>query len=75
MKSNMCLKVEFLAGTSIEAAVFEASEKARVLGLAYVKFDFNGISMSIKGDADIDKAVKSFNEVLSSGKKHKFVVC
>lgn len=45
--SSMVLKVEFLAGTSLECAVAEARQKATVLGLAYVSFNFNGIDVNV----------------------------
>jgi len=45
MKSNMCVDVEFLAGTSIGDAISEAKYKCFLWGVAYVKFNFNGVSV------------------------------
>lgn len=56
--SNMCINVEFLAGTSILEAVTEAKEKAINLNIAYIKFKFNCASFSIGPHANIKKAVK-----------------
>lgn len=73
--SNMCIDVEFLAGTSIEAALLEASLKAKQWGVAYVKFDFNGISVSVKPNINLEEALYKFNTIAASDNKHKFVVC
>lgn len=57
MKNNMVLNVEFLAGTTIEAALQEAITKAHECNLAYVCFNFNGVSFSIGQYANIDRAL------------------
>ena len=57
MKSNMTIKVEFLAGTELEKAVVEAKEKAELWQVAFVKFDFNGASFSIGANADVEEVV------------------
>ncbi len=45
--ASLSLQVEVLAGTSIRRATLEARELARKLDLAYVKFSFNGVNVSI----------------------------
>jgi hypothetical protein len=62
MKSNMTMKVEFLAGTDINAALVEAREKARLWDVAYVTFSFNGTSFSIGQNADIDDVYERWKE-------------
>lgn len=57
MKSNMVIKVEFLAGTTIEEALNEAKAKASELNVAYIKFKFNGTSFSIGRNANIQSAI------------------
>jgi len=56
----MEINVEFLAGTSIEGAIQEAKEKARMWGVVYVCFRFNDVRLSIGQDADVDQAVKEY---------------
>ncbi|QGH72559.1 MAG: hypothetical protein [Myoviridae sp. ctThM1] len=62
MKSNMCLKVELLAGTSLEDALKEAKDKAVLFNLAYVEFDFNGIGFSVRQNGDIEEALEKYKE-------------
>lgn len=75
IKSNICINIEFLAGTSIETAVQEAKEKAILWQVAYVKFDFNGVKMSVRAKTDVAEAVDKWIEVMASSKEHKFVIC
>lgn len=70
--SKMTIDVEFLAGTSIEEAVKEAKHKAVQWDVAYVCFNFNGVSMSIGKNADVQEAVEKWNNALSS--LYKFAV-
>lgn len=72
MKSNATIELDFLAGTSIKDAVTEAKQKARMFDVAYVKFNFNGVRMSIGRDADVKQAAKDFRKQL--GEENKFVV-
>lgn len=72
--SNICVSVEFLAGTSIEATVEEAVEKCKLWQVAYVKFSFNGVNMSVKANTNVDLAVVKWNEAMKSKNEHKFVV-
>lgn len=75
-KSNICINVEFLAGTSIEQAVIEAKDKAILWQVSYVKFDFNGVKMFVRSGADLTEAVDKFHEeIQKSSKEHKFVIC
>ena len=57
MKSNITIKVEFLAGTEVEKAVAEAKQKAELWQVAYINFDFNGVSFSIGANADVEEVV------------------
>lgn len=71
--SNICLEVEFLAGTSIEEACAEAISKVNFFGFSYIKFNFNGVSMSVGKNATVDNCVESFHKALKDG-KYKFAV-
>lgn len=76
MKSNMTVKVEFLAGTSIEGAVQEAIQKAGLWSVAYVSFKFNGVNMNIRANTNPDEAVKKFQlQMRKSADEYKFVCC
>jgi len=60
MRLRATLSVSFLAGTSIREAVTQAKELAEKLNISYVHFNFNGVSLSISPDADVNKAVKEY---------------
>lgn len=64
MKSNMQITVSFLAGTDIKDAITEAKSKAIMWDVAYVCFDFNGVSINIRQDADVDKTIEKFHNAL-----------
>jgi hypothetical protein len=70
----MEVKVSFLAGTSIEDACTEARRFAITNNLAYVKFDFNGISCSISQRCSVEKASEKFLEALKPDSKVKFMI-
>lgn len=57
MKSNITIKVEFLAGTEIKDAVTEAKQKAELWQVAYVEFDFNSTNFCIGSNADVEDVV------------------
>lgn len=61
--SNITIEVEFLAGTSIEQAIGEAKIKASLWNVAYVKFNFNGVKISVKQNTDVEKTVKKFMDL------------
>jgi hypothetical protein len=50
--NKMELHVSFPNGTSLVQAVEESKNKAIMLDLAYVVFDFNGITISISQEAN-----------------------
>jgi hypothetical protein len=66
--SNVIIKVEFLAGTDIFAAVTEAKALAESLSVAYVQFMFNGIKLNIGKDADTKDVVSRYHN------REKFIV-
>lgn len=61
--SNMTIQVEFIAGTGIEDAITEAIEKAKLLNIAYVKFNFNGIKFAIGQSANIAKVLQDYANI------------
>jgi hypothetical protein len=66
MMSNMTIKCEFLAGSEFKECAEDAKKKARMFDVAYVAYSFNGVSVSIGQNADIDKIVSDYH----SNKKH-----
>ena len=73
-RSNMEVKVSFLAGTSIEDACTEARDYAIRNNLAIVRFDFNGIKCGITQNCDVQLACSKFLKALETNSKIKFVV-
>jgi len=55
--SNISIHTEFLPGTDIYKAVVEAKGLAKKLDVAYIIFDFNGVSVSVSPDAVIPDEV------------------
>lgn len=77
MKSNMELRVNFLAGTDIATAIEEAKSKAKMWNLAYVKFSFNGIEIAVSQDSDVKEGVKKYQQALRGegwAGEHKHVI-
>lgn len=73
MKSNMSIEVEFLAGTSFLAACEEAHDKAIEWDVAYVKFDFNGVRVSVGQRAIVDdNALQLYYEKVNA--EHKYLI-
>ena len=60
MTSNMTVRVEFLIGTTIEQAIKDAKMKAEELDVAYICFDFNGVSFSIGRNANVRNVIKEW---------------
>ena len=58
--SNMTIKVDFLAGTTVEQAIKEAKLKALHFDVAYVRFNFNEVSFSIGRGADVSKVLEEW---------------
>ena len=58
--SVFTIKMDVLAGSDLKITVEEAKEKAYLLDVAYVCFDFNGTSMSINRYADSGKVYKAY---------------
>ena len=71
-KPSMEVSVSFLAGTSIQDACTEARRFAITNNLAYVKFDFNGISCSISQMCSVEKAAEKFLSALKPDSECKF---
>ena len=70
MKSNSFIRIEFMPGTEIKDAIFEAKTKAEKFDVKFICFDFNGIKFSIGRYCNIDEAVDIYN----SNPKSKHVV-
>ena len=64
--SNITVNVEFLAGTDLRVAIEEAKEKCVKWDVAYVCFDFNGVSFSIGKNAD---TLQCWEEFLHTNRK------
>lgn len=65
--SCFTLTLEPLAGTDISEAVKEAKDKCFQLNLAYVEFNFNGVSVSVGRRADPSKVLQQYLEACDNG--------
>jgi hypothetical protein len=73
--SNFSIEVEVLAGTSIEEAIAEAKDLAQRMDLAFVKFNFNGVRMSVSRDADVEGMSWKYGKALIRGEaEHRYVI-
>jgi len=72
--SNFSIEVEVLAGTSIEEAIMEAKDLAQRMNLAFVKFKFNGVRMSVGSNADVKDAAWQYATVLNLEEIYKCVI-
>lgn len=70
--SSLKIDVSIMPGTDFEQAVNDARALARHLDVAFVCFNFNGVSVSASQRADAKKMHEEFLEAL--GVKHKFVI-
>lgn len=64
--SNMYIRVEFGAGTTLENAVQEAKYKAEKWDVALVEFNFNGVEFSIGRNADVCEVLEQFRSASQS---------
>lgn len=62
MMSEMKINVSFLAGSDLKGCVIEAKEKANAFDVAYIEFDFNGISFSIGKTCNVDKVMSDWHK-------------
>lgn len=64
---SMEIKAEFMAGTDIKDAVQQSIDMLQLLPmLAYVKFDFNGLSVAVNRNSRVtedmtDRLIKAFD--------------
>lgn len=56
--SSLTLEVECLAGTIIKTCIEDALELCNKLGLAYVKFNFNGTEVHVGQNCNVSEAVE-----------------
>jgi hypothetical protein len=66
---NLSITVEVLAGTSIEQAITEAKDLAQRIDLAFVKFNFNGVRMSVSRKADVEGMSWKYGKALIRGRQ------
>ena len=64
--SDLELKVCFLPGTDFKSSVQQAKELAQNLNIAFIKYDFNGRSIAIGQNADIERAEYLYKETSDS---------
>lgn len=73
--SNLSINIEVLADTPIEQAITEAKCLAQRMDLAFVKFNFNGVRMSVSRDADVEGMSWKYGKALGGEKvEDKYVI-
>lgn len=72
--SKMAIKVEFLPGTNIEEAIYEAVELAEKLNVAYVKFLFNTVIVTVSPSLRASKATLRTLYDKALEQKHKYLL-
>lgn len=74
MHPVMEFKVELLVGTSIEQAVEQALSMLVILPmLAYVKFDFNGVDVSVHRNSKLDNLTERLGKAYDNPMLHWIV--
>jgi hypothetical protein len=68
------IEIEFLAGANITEAVEDAAKFADSLGIAYVKFDFNGVSCRISARAAVFTSDQVFERYQKALRGDKFLI-
>ena len=66
VRPNASINIEFLAGTTIEEAIDEASAIALELNLAYCCFSFNGVKCSISQNPNRSFLIKDYARACKS---------
>ena len=70
MRSAFSLTLTVMAGTEIREACIQARELAINLNLAYVVFDFNGVSINVQHNTKLFDIQKKWDNVGDS----KFII-
>lgn len=71
--SNFSITLEPTVGADIWDCAIEAKELCKRLCIAYVVFDFNGVTVNISQDAEITEVRDAYHKALSSN--DKWVIC
>jgi len=70
--SKISVNVEFMVGSDLTECLVEAKEKVKLWDVAYVCFKFNGVSVSVNANSDVEAG---YHKVMQAMKKPmKFVV-
>ena len=74
-RPSMEIKVEFLVGTDIADAVQQSIDLLQIMPmLAYVKFDFNGLSVAVNRNSRVtEDMTERYIEACNSKFKHWIV--
>ena len=70
--SSLTLEVECMAGTDIETCISDSLDLCNRLGLAYVKFNFNGTEVHVGNSCLVSSAISEWEK--RGGIKNKFYV-
>jgi len=70
---SITIKVEMLAGTSIQAACIDLCELSRRIG-ANSEVSFNGIPVIARPDTDANELINEYGRVVKTDDKFKMVM-
>ena len=70
--SSLTLEVRCMAGTDIKTGISDALDLCNKLGLAYVKFNFNGTEVSVGESCVVSSAIAEWKRC--GGIKQKYYV-
>lgn len=66
--SNISMEIEFVAGTTIEAAVTEAKQKVLEWNVGCIYFKFNGVSIYVGKSSDLSDIEYKWHKALENKK-------
>ena len=71
--STLTIKAEGMAGESIEVTIEDAKNLCIRMGVAYVQFSFNGCSVSVGKNCNVDAAMSEWDHRGGCSAKYGYV--
>jgi hypothetical protein len=69
----LTIKVELLVGCTIREAIKDACYLSANMGNITVQFEFNGVTVMVDSNTNIDKGCEKVIEEMNTNKKYKVV--
>lgn len=74
MYKGLSIEVEFLVGADFSDACYQAKSLAQELNIAYVKFNFNGVNVSVGQNLTLDEDTLKDTLYEQFKKENKYLV-